>query len=239
MDQVHKPDLDEEEALRLSEEEATATEGAQIAAAIVKSKADIRSMSDDDVVMFRLTRISQRVTDELLQNPALAEARARVLAAECELSPPFANGAKFFVPLTAGHIAELGFALEPHHVIALRSDLPQLEVALTQVPSKIRPRLRADHRAEPVSVPVLATEGDTSRGFDDKLLISDCSNDSDPDVAALVEEKIIGLLLQEVRWTFIHISDADDSSSHAARSAPVGMPAEDHPQPSNPRRYRA
>merc|ERR1712232_830996 len=41
----------------------------------------------------------------------------------------------------------MGLDLEPHHVLALACDQEALEAALRNVPCRLRPKIRSDHRA--------------------------------------------------------------------------------------------
>ena len=84
-------ETDLQQALVLSEAEAEQEEGSQVAAALLQSKVDAPPLSGDDAVVFRLTRVSQGILQALLEAPQLAEVRARVTEAGCELRQEFLN----------------------------------------------------------------------------------------------------------------------------------------------------
>ena len=84
-------ETDLQQALVLSEAEAEQEEGSQVAAALLQSKADAPPLSGDDAVVFRLTRVLQGILQALLEAPQLAEVRARVTEAGCELRQEFLN----------------------------------------------------------------------------------------------------------------------------------------------------
>jgi hypothetical protein len=53
------------------------------------------------------------------------------------------------VPFTEGQLADLSLAgkeLEPHHIIALRSDMDAIKAAFAELSSKRRPRLDGDSK---------------------------------------------------------------------------------------------
>jgi len=121
-----------------------------ISSALLRSKADgPPPLSSDGQVVLKITRMarSQDTHDALFTSPELAHCRSRVADAECELQPAWAGGATCFVPFTEGQLADLSLAgeeLEPHHIVALRSDMDAIKAAFAQVSSKRRPRVDGD-----------------------------------------------------------------------------------------------
>jgi len=143
-----------DQAIELSNDDADRQESEHVVAAVLQSKVDAPPVSGDDAVIFRLTRVTHSISETLLQAPELAEARARVIESGCELRPGFADGAILLIPITNEQFEELGLTLAPHHIVALRVDKSSLEVALSCVPSKQRPKLKPDHRADPNKSPL-------------------------------------------------------------------------------------
>jgi len=100
-------------------------------------------------MIIRLTENNDKVFSALKESPALRQARERVLEAGCSVFPKNAHGACVLVPLTDKLVSEIGLRLSTKHIVALRSDKPNIEEALRQeVPYKSRPKLKDDHRAE-------------------------------------------------------------------------------------------
>jgi hypothetical protein len=208
-------DTELERAIELSIEQAAQEEGSHVAAALVQSKAEAPPLSGDDVVAFRLTRHSRMTDKALLEGPQTAELRARVTDAGCELRPDFVGGAIFFIPMTREQYSELNFQLEPHHVVAIRADRPLLEAALARVPSKKRPTIKTDHRADGFQQEAAETAHVDSPGSDRP----DASGDSLR--SHLLEERTIGMLVSMVRHTFIHIPDHEEFTKKSVQSAPA------------------
>jgi len=109
-------------------------------------------LSFDGVTIFRITRYahSEATLQVLLESPLLNECRSRVADAGCDIIPEWGNGAKCFVPLTpdqSHELARLGIELQPHHVIALKTDLESLNSALQSMASRKRARVNVDHHA--------------------------------------------------------------------------------------------
>jgi hypothetical protein len=77
----------------------------------------------------------------------LSLCRQRVEDANCQVGPAWYN-AFLLVPLTQEHYEELNLKLEHHHVLALECDRGALEAALLQVPCRLRPQVKTDHRAD-------------------------------------------------------------------------------------------
>jgi len=152
--------------------------------AIRRSQATAIPLSNDGVVLLRLTRMARtpEVIDTLLTSPALEQCRNRVTDAGCEVAPFGCAGAKFFVPCTTrqlDELAEAGIELMDHHILALHYDQGVIEEALKQsLPRARRPRLspaevsrntihNAQHASEQ-SEGLLSVGG----GFEDDQLIT-------------------------------------------------------------------
>lgn len=214
-------DTELERAIQDSQREAVQQEGADIAEAVLRSKADAPELNCDGVIIFRLTRVSNEITEILLQSPLLVECRNRVVDAGCEVVPAYANGAKCFVPLTAEQVSEINLEPQPHHIIALRTDRDLIAGVLSNIPCRKRPQLRLDHRTEP---PKDANHYQTVE-----------VEDVDAEQVAIKDEYALSGLL--IRNTFLHILDRKEVSESSAfcESAPCGT--SDFTQPANPRRW--
>lgn len=96
----------------------------------------------DEIVVLRLTRMarSPQVTSILLHSPVLEACRKRVLDAGCDLMPPWAEGAKLFLPLLQEEVAEAGVTLQHHHVVAYSTDVEILKQAFAEMPCRQRPK---------------------------------------------------------------------------------------------------
>jgi len=105
---------------------------------------------DDSVVILRLTRYCEEAYRALSESPALDDARKRVEDAGCSLFPASMHGACSLLPLVDEQVLELGLKLEKHHILALRSDKSAIAEALRMVPRGDRPKIRDDHRADPI-----------------------------------------------------------------------------------------
>merc|ERR1712224_372576 len=97
-------------------------------------------MGLDDVLVLRLTRMarSAEVTALLLGSPVLEECRRRM--AGYDITPPWASGAKLFVPLEQEQV-EASFTLQHYHIVAYRCDVERLKEALSIMPCRERPKL--------------------------------------------------------------------------------------------------
>lgn len=233
-------DAQVDQAIKLSNDDADRQESEQVVAAVLQSKIDTPPVSGDDAVIFRLTRVTHTISETLLQVPELAEARARVIESGCELRPGFAGGAILLIPITKEQFEELGLTLAPHHIVALRVDKSSLEVALSCVPSKQRPKLKPDHRADPnksdtcTDLPAVPESHVTVDGQPSRVVVVDDTP------AHLFEERAIGTVIPIVRYTFIHFPDPENVSEIGGivRSAPCGSSDDfKEREPVNPRRY--
>merc|ERR1712048_1166844 len=78
--------------------------------------------------------------DEVLMASPLAD-RAR--AEGIEIKPAWANGAKIFAAgVGLEHVLEAGIQLYARHVVALETDVREIESIMDQLPSHSRPRLK-------------------------------------------------------------------------------------------------
>merc|ERR1712032_646091 len=134
-----------------------------------------------------------RVRDVLLKHPLLENSRLRVLAAGCEIAPSWAEDAITFVPLTPDLLSEIkhvGFSLQNHHIVTLKSDMNLIERALKDIPNKGRPRLSTEHppyQAVSVGGPMMGDElnGNTQYEHDDEqedLLVVEWGFETDSSV---------------------------------------------------------
>lgn len=103
--------------------------------------------SVEEIKVLRLTRMarSPEVMSLLLGSPVLEGCRRRVLEAGCILMPPWANGAKLFVPLQEAEanvmLQEANVMLQDHHVLVYSPDVEILKEALAVMPCRRRPKL--------------------------------------------------------------------------------------------------
>jgi len=141
--QEHGSDRDEEPQKGNSDDANLA----ELMKAIQRSRATAAPLSNDGVVLLRLTRMARtpEVIETLLTSPALQQCRNRVTDAGCEITPLGSAGPKFFVPCTTkqmDELAEAGIELMDHHILALNGDQGFIEEALKHsLPRARRPRL--------------------------------------------------------------------------------------------------
>jgi len=236
-----KLDLEEEEmtrAMSLSEQEALQLESADISAAVMRSKVEAHAMSQDDVVIFRLTRCCREATAALLNSSALEECRCRVTEAGCELLPAWAGGAKLLVPLTSQQILESGLDLQPYHILALRSDESLIRRALFEVKKKQRPKLKAEWGAVDIRDD---PEASAESGYPPR---EPPSNQGHQEVPPSSDSRRAGAQRADsamdlvVERTFIHFSEFYELSeaSEVACSAPCSVSG--GMEPTNPRRWK-
>jgi len=236
-----KLDLEDEEmtrAISLSEQEALQLESADISAAVMRSKVEAHAMSKDDVVIFRMTRCCREATAALLNSSALEDCRRRVTEAGCELLPAWAGGAKLLVPLTSQQILESGLALQPYHILALRSDESLIRRALFEVKKKQRPKLKAEWGAVNIRDDPEASaesgyppqEEPSTQGHQEVPQSSDSRR-----AGARRADSAVDLVIER---TFIHFSEFYELSeaSEVACSAPCSVSG--GMEPANPRRWK-
>jgi len=107
--------------------------------------------NDLEVVVLTFGRDGLAFDNALLTSPPAL----RAVELGVDIKPGWANGAKVFVPgLSATDVAEIRVDLLPRHVVALASDVQQILEALTSLPSRSRPRLKAGKPAVPILVRV-------------------------------------------------------------------------------------
>lgn len=150
-----------------------------LSAALLHSKADgPPPLSGDGQVILKITRMahSQEVSDALLMSSELEYCRMRVLEAQCLIKPEWAHGATCLVPFTEGQLVDLNFAgreLEPHHIVALRSDVPAIKAAFAKVPSKRRPRIDNDDHFFDLRDPVRREELEEEEQREDPIIVEE------------------------------------------------------------------
>lgn len=142
------------------------TDNADIAEVLLRSKEDgPPPLSGDGQTVFKITRmaLADETVEALLNNEELANCRARVIEAGCEVRPTWAGGATLFVPFTEEQFADLravGKELEKHHIVALRSDLDSINAALKAVRCRKRARISfaEDFCDLPCPIPVITDQ---------------------------------------------------------------------------------
>lgn len=136
------------QAIELSMEEAVADENSDVSLAIMRSKADAPPyLNSDGVVVLCLTRHAQsaEVAIALEESGQLADARATVADAGCELKPQWAGGAWMLLPLTHEQFQEAGLRTGPRHIVALSRDEWAVRQALQQhIVREKRPKIRVE-----------------------------------------------------------------------------------------------
>ena len=98
------------------------------------------------VVVLRLTRRARtpEVQRLLFESPMLANQRARVVNANCEVRAAMPCLAKIFVPYADKLIQDLkeaGVELKDHHILCWESDIHYVQSALRELPCSKRPLL--------------------------------------------------------------------------------------------------
>jgi len=140
-------DADLGQAVEESTREAVERENADVADAIVRSKADAPQwLTPDGVVLLRLTRHAKavEVATALTSAPELEHCRALVYEAGCEIQPEWAGGAWLLVPCTREQFHEVGLTTSAVHILALSRDEEAVRRALQRLPKEKRPKLRPE-----------------------------------------------------------------------------------------------
>lgn len=129
-------------------------ESERLADAMLRSKVGAVSVFGEagdvdlgDILVLRLTRMarSAEVTAIFLGSPILEECRLRMAAANQDLMPPWAGGAKLLVPLRQESVEEAKVVLQHFHIVAYSSDIGKLKQALAAMPCRERPKLVQQH----------------------------------------------------------------------------------------------
>lgn len=126
---------------------ASLEKSAQVANTLLRSKGSSSpgniASGMDDIILLRLARKarSPEVAAQLLGSPFLANCRAHVIAAGCEVEPAWANGAKLLTPITHQQVLQAGLELEHYHIIACQCDVADINHALAVIPCRQRPKL--------------------------------------------------------------------------------------------------
>lgn len=138
-------DDQESQAIQESVDNAVEYENNAVQRAIVETKV---VQSEDGIVLLQLNRHAEstEVVNVLMHAPILQACRDRVLHAQCELRPEWANGAWILVPMTSDIFAEAEGGVSAQnlfhfHVLVLRQDEDLVREALTAVPRAKRPML--------------------------------------------------------------------------------------------------
>lgn len=219
-DEKDKEAMAVESSIKTAHEE----EAAHLSQALLRSKSDLLALSGDDVIIIRVTRRTAHVAQVLCESPHLNDCRKRVIEAQCDIFPAWANGACLLVPLTHVIVLEAELALHAHNIVALRSDLESLKFALSVLSNRQRPKLRPEHQAHHCNNPA---HGMPSSSGAHGVVMPE-SIEAEPalpyDIELVVEK------------TFVHFQQRDASEASAVvHSAPAGCGKS--PQPKNPRRW--
>lgn len=207
-----------QQALRRSEEEDLQREGRDVQEALLRSKAD--AWSAIGVTLLRLTFHSPDITALLLGSCALADCRARVESAGCEVRPAWANGALLFIPVTEDQTAEADLQLKSHNILMLTSDVQHVQQALAQLPRRKRPQLKPEHYPEgkPLASPRESNDG-CSINIETNPSTLDCTGDQ---IGAWMQD--VGLLVERTFLNFPLSKDISDAST-ILQSAPAAAGA--------------
>jgi len=129
--------------------------------AMRNSRSELPPLSNDGVVIFRLTRKANAPqVNELLFDPTgpLAALHQRVLEADCEVAPEWSPVKALFVPCTEAQMEELVegtegsggplYELSKEQIIALQTDEALLDGALRAMSKKHRAKLRRETLAD-------------------------------------------------------------------------------------------
>lgn len=140
------------EALRASTDEAVSAYNADLVKALSLSKIERGGLSDEKIVVLRLSCRTVEVEQKLLHSAELLDIRDRVVEAGCELMPEWASGAIFLVPLTQDMIMEANIdELRAHHVLALEDDVDCIKCALAEIPKRRRPKVKGVGAGTPLT----------------------------------------------------------------------------------------
>eukprot|EP00929_Paragymnodinium_shiwhaense_P098651 TRINITY_DN60134_c0_g1_i1.p1 TRINITY_DN60134_c0_g1~~TRINITY_DN60134_c0_g1_i1.p1 ORF type:complete len:585 (+),score=58.51 TRINITY_DN60134_c0_g1_i1:136-1890(+) len=118
-----------------SESQAAEQMNGDIAEALMRSRQDCY-----DCVLLRLTSHSPEFMNALCADELLASCIERVEEAGCQMSPAWANGALFLVPMTQSQLEDM--RLQPYHIVARACDMSRIEKVLQAFPKRQRPRVK-------------------------------------------------------------------------------------------------
>jgi len=179
-------------ALVASMAEASERENSDLAAAIVRSKADaMPAVNLHGVVLLRLTRCARtpQVVDAITTSADLADCRAVVAEAGCELRPKWAGGAWILLPMTPGQFEESALELGEVHILVLDRDEDAVRKALRSVDKNRRPKIRAEViEAHGASASRWAIDGSSSIDRSLPSVPDDCASE---DMDVVVERTFI------------------------------------------------
>jgi len=220
------------EEKKLSDAQACALETANLAEAIMRSKAEVPLLPPEAAVIYRLTTLNSEVSALLMEVEELSQARARVVDAGCEVRPSFGGGATFFIPITEQQYAELGHPLLAHHVVALQEDKPAIEKALSCLSKPRRPKVKDAVLDYLTNQPKYAggqviPPSSVNAPSDIPCMIAVVSEpealeDSATAIIELHEERCIGIVIATVKHTFVNFYEpcSHAQSDDAWHSAP-------------------
>ena len=218
-------------AVQASEAEAVEAHNAELAKALSLSKLDRGNLSEEQVVVLRLSRRNAEVEETLLHAVELHDLHERLAAAGCRMVPEWAGGAIFLVPLTQDMIIEADIDdLRPHHVVALQIDVDRLKSALAEVPSRRRPTVKGSLGNPMPTQPDEETDHRSSlAGSSEDLPIQSGAEPHGMQTVSFIVER-----------TFVACPEPKVVSEHSqmAQSAPSCIPSGDYRMDSrNPRRW--
>jgi len=226
-----KEEGDLSEALRASTDEAVTAYNADLAKTLSLSKIDRGGLSDDSIVVLRLSCRTIEVEQKLLDSVDLLDIRKRVVEAGCELIPEWGCGAIFLVPLTQDMIIEANIdELRAHHVLALEDDVDRIRGALAEIPKRRRPKVKSIGGGTVQDPPdeVASPQGNQSDPSQD-LPRQSCTE-------ALASEQI-SLTVECTFWSYLEPKIVSECS-RVTQSAPSSTPiAEGMTSSKNPRRW--
>lgn len=218
------------EALHASEVEAISVYNADLAKALSLSKIDRGGLSDDKIVVLRLSCRTAEVEEKLLHSADLLDLRERVVEAGCELIPAWASGAVLLVPLTQDMILEANVdELRAHHVLALEDDIDRIKCALAGIPKRRRPKVKGIAGVTPQDHPdEVAAQGNQG------------GHGQDPPYQICTETPAstqVGLIVERTFWAYPE-PKAVSECSNFAQSAPSCIPTDEgRANSKNPRRW--
>ena len=104
-------------AIHCSTVEANLREQEHLTEAIPRSKIEATPHHGDEVVVSRLTNCSENIFQTLFESDNLIPCISRVVEAECEVQPKWANGAVLLAPLMHEDLSGKDIELRNFHVV--------------------------------------------------------------------------------------------------------------------------
>ena len=123
-------------AIHCSTVEASLREQEHLTEAILRSKIEATPHHGDEVVVSRLTNCSENIFQTLFESDNLIPCISRVVEAECEVQPKWANGAVLLAPLMHEDLSGKDIELRNFHVVHYRRDVTLIKQALAKIPKR-------------------------------------------------------------------------------------------------------